>query len=275
MSQVENEEDLTRKQRREQSRSQRKALEEAEAAAAVRRKRLSQFGIVATVVVIVIVGIAVAASGGGGTKKSQPGSKAATETFATVNAAIGGIPQAGNVLGSPTAPVTLVYFGDLECPVCKQFTLGALGPLIQKWVRPGKLRIEYRSLATASREPETFKSQQIAALAAGKQAMMWQYVELFYHEQGEENSGYVTETFLQGLARQIPSLNFAKWTSDRSDPQLASQVAADAQAANNAGYNGTPTFQIGRSGGGLKKFEYTSLTDPTAFNEAIESILKG
>jgi hypothetical protein len=35
-------------------------------------------------------------------------------------------------------------------------------------VRPGKLKIEYRSLETATREPETFHTQQLAALAAGK-----------------------------------------------------------------------------------------------------------
>ncbi len=39
---------------------------------------------------------------------------------------VGGIPQSGNTLGAPNAPVTLQYFGDLECPICKEFTLGAL-----------------------------------------------------------------------------------------------------------------------------------------------------
>jgi protein-disulfide isomerase len=278
MSPVEsNEEDLTRKQRREQARSQRKALEEAEAAQAMRRKRLSQLGIVATVVVIAIVVIAVVAGGGGGGGSSHPpaeGSKGQSAAITAVDTTIGGIPQSGDVLGTATAPVTLVYFGDLECPICKDFTLGALPQIIQKWVRTGKLRIEYRSLETASREPEVFKSQQIAALAAGKQSKMWHYIELFYHEQGEENTGYVTENYLQGLARQVPGLNIAKWTSDRGDPTLASAVAADAQLANNEGFNGTPSFLIGKTGGKLKKFEYASLTDPRSFNEAIEAALK-
>ena len=108
------------------------------------------------------------------------------------------------MLGNPNAPVTLQYFGDLECPICKDFTLGALPPIIQKWVRTGKVKIEYRSLETATREPEVFKTQQVAALAAGKQNKMWNYLETFYHEQGEEGSGYVTESYLQGLAQQVP-----------------------------------------------------------------------
>ena len=275
MSQVESdEEDLTRKQRREQARSERKALEEAEAANAVRRTRLTQLGIVVTVVVVAIVLIAIVAGGGSSKKPPPKGSSAEAKSIAAVNSTISGIPQSGNVLGSPTAPVTLVYFGDLECPICRDFTLGAFPAIVQKWVRTGKLRIEYRSLETASREPEVFKSQQIAALAAGKQSKMWNYVELFYHEQGEENSGYVTESYLQGLAHQVAGLNFAKWTSDRSEATYANQVTNDAQAAGNQGFNGTPSFLIGHSGGALKKYEYSSLTNPAGFDEAIEASLK-
>jgi len=269
-----NEEDLTRKQRREQARAQRKALEEAEAAKAVRRTRLTQLGIVATIVIVAIVVIAVAAGGGGKSKPPAAGSSSANAAATTANSTVDGIPQNGNVLGSPTAPVTIAYFGDLECPICKDFTLGALPAVIQKWVRTGKVRIEYRSLETATREPETFRLQQIAALAAGKQAKMWNFVELFYHQQGEENSGYVTEAYLQGLARQVPGLGLTKWTSDRNNPEYANQVASDGQVATNEGFNGTPSFLIGKTGGAMKKLGEVSLTDPSGFNEAIEAELK-
>src|SRR5580700_8502756 len=113
--------DLTRKQRREQARTQRKALEEAEAAGAKRKARLTQLGIVAAIVVAIVVVILIA-TGGGGAKKVAPHSQAASETTATVNALVGGIHQSANVLGDPNAPVTLQYFGDLECPICKEFT---------------------------------------------------------------------------------------------------------------------------------------------------------
>ncbi len=275
MSPVESdEEDLTRKQRREQSRSERKALEEAEAAGAARRKRLTQLGVILGVVVVAIV-IVLIATGGGSTNKGlvhKPVEK--TTLVKKVEAEVGGIPQQGFTIGASTAPVTMQYFGDLECPICKDFSLGALPSLLQKWVRAGKLRIEYRSLETATREPEVFKTQQVAALSAGKQNKMWQYIELFYNQQGEESSGYVTEKYLQGLAQQIPSLNLAQWTSDRGNAALSTQVATDAQTANNEGFNGTPSFLLGKTGGKLTKYEYTSLTNPAGFNEAIEKLLK-
>ena len=87
------------------------------------------------------------------------GSGPTKTAVAAVKSELDGIPQTGSVLGKATAPVTMAYFGDLECPICKDFTLGALGPIIERWVRPGKLRIEYLSLQTATREPEIFRSQ--------------------------------------------------------------------------------------------------------------------
>jgi protein-disulfide isomerase len=269
----EDEQDLTRKQRREQARAERKALEEAEAANVQRRKRLIQLGSVAAVVVVIIVVIVAATSGGGGggIKKTKPGEKNPAVT--KVVSEIGGIPQAGNTLGSPKAPVTLQYFGDLECPICKEFTLGALPTLIQKYVRAGKLRIEYKNLETATREQETFNTQQKAALAAGKQNKAWYFIELFYNEQGEEDTGYVTERYLQELAAQVPGLNLTTWASDRNDPQFTNTITNDAQAANNAGFTGTPSFLIGKTGGSSSKLEYSSLTDPSGFESAIEKLL--
>jgi protein-disulfide isomerase len=273
MSTVEDDEqDLTRKQRREQARAQRKELEQAEVASAIRRTRLIQLRIVVGIVVAIIVAV-VLATGGGSTRGPGNGPKT-PKISAEVTALIGGIPQNGNTLGNPSAPVTLQYFGDLECPICKDFTLGALRPLIGNYVRTGKLRIEYHSLETATKEPETFKTQQVAALAAGKQQKMWNYIELFYNEQGEENSGYVTEAFLQKLAREVPGLSLATWGSARSDAEFANSVTSDAQAANNAGFTGTPSFLIGKTGGKMQKLEYSSLTDPASFDSAIESTLK-
>jgi protein-disulfide isomerase len=266
------EQDLTRKQRREQARAQRRELEEAQAASAVRRTRLMQLGIVVAIVIVAVVVILIATGGGGksGIRKGGEASALVTE----VNGLLGGIPQNGNTLGSPTAPVTLQYFGDLECPVCKEFTEGALRPLIEGYVRPGKLRIEYLSMETATREPETFKNQQVAALAAGRQQKAWYFIELFYRQQGEENSGYVTDSFLQKIAQQVPGLDVSKWSSDRSNTELDRQVEADGHAATSAGFTGTPSFLIGKTGGKLSKLEYASLTDPASFESAIESAAK-
>jgi protein-disulfide isomerase len=265
-------EDLTRKQRREVARAQRKAAEEAEAMRQAQRKRLTRL---ASVLVLVVVGIVVVliASSGGGVKKIAPQSAEARKVVSEVSTLLVGVPQNANGLGQPTAPVTLQYYGDLQCPVCRSFTRGAVPGLVSKWIRPGKLRIEYRSLETATREPEVFGAQQAAALAAGKQNRMWNFIETFYDEQQEEGSGYVTEGFIQDIARQVPGLNLSKWTADRGDPALANQLSSDAQAANGDGLNGTPAFLIGRSGGAASKLEPSSFSEPSSFDHAIEKLL--
>jgi protein-disulfide isomerase len=265
--------DATRKQRREQARAERKALEAAAAAQTARRTRMIQLGGVIGVVVVIVAIILIATGGGGKGNGLAKTHKERNKEVAAVTALIGGIHQSGNILGNPKAPVTLQYFGDLECPICKEFTLGALPSVIAKYVRTGKLKIEYQSLETATREPETFRTQQVAAYAAGKQHLAWYFIELFYHEQGEEDSGYVTESYLQGLAQQVPGLNLPEWTAARSDPALLEEVTHDAQLANQEGFTGTPSFLIGKSGGPFSKLENPNLEQPSDFESAIDKLL--
>jgi protein-disulfide isomerase len=156
----------------------------------------------------------------------------------------------------------------LECPFCRDFTLHTLPTIIERWVRSGQLRIEYHALETATREPDVFATQQVAALAAGKQGKMWDFIETFYRDQGEEGSGYVTEAFLGGIAKRVPGLDIAQWTRSRADPGLAAQIVDDEQAAGSAGLSGTPSFLIGRTGGAM-----TTIDDQTSFDAAIEGLL--
>jgi protein-disulfide isomerase len=196
---------------------------------------------------------------------------APTEGNEETAALLADIPQSANALGSATAPVTLEYFGDLECPYCRDFTLETLPSIISRWVRPGHLRIEYHALETATREPEVFVAQQVAALASGRQDKAWEFVETFYREQGEEGSGYVTDRFLEGIATEVPGLNLSQWNRDRGDRQLADEIAADARAAETAGLNGTPSFLIGRSAGARTEF---AATDAASIDPAMQALLQ-
>src|SRR6185312_7524106 len=103
---------------------------------------------------------------------------------------------------------------------------------------------------------------------------LWNFIGLFYSEQGADDSGYVTEGYLQGIASQVPGLSLSQWIDDRGNPELAAQVAADAQAVRDADLEGTPSFLIAKTGGPVKfKLFHISLTNPIAFDEAIEKTL--
>jgi cytochrome c biogenesis protein CcmG/thiol:disulfide interchange protein DsbE len=198
---------------------------------------------------------------GGRVAGSAQGELRATDV--EVTSLLAGIQQRGNTLGDPKAPVTVQYFGDLQCPACRLFTLSVLPSLIERYVRSGKLKIEYRSLQTVTRKAGVFKDQQMAALAAGRQNKLWNFIELFYHEQGREHSGYVTERYLQGLAQQVPGLNLVEWTAARSDPYLVRTLMTDAQAASSARLNSTPEFLVVKRG------------PPRPYLAAIEQQLRG
>lgn len=225
---------------------------------------------------LVVAGIVILTKGGAHTKEAATSSSStqATEALATADSLLAGIPQKGNVLGSRTAPLTLQYFGDLQSAACKEFTLGALPTIILKWVRGGQLRIVYRSLQTTTREPRVFALQQAAALAAGKQNLMWYYVDLLYLEQGEPDTNYVTTEYLGSIARQVPGLNLARWARDINDRALVDQLETDRKTAKSMSLATTPTFLLGETGGRVKELITASLTAPTGFDEAIEHLLK-
>jgi protein-disulfide isomerase len=238
----------------------------------MRRPRLVRLSIAVALAVAVFVAMLLATSGG--VAPPKPGSERALSSEQTISALLAGIPEHSNVLGKPMAPVTLRWFGDMECPFCKEFALGALPKIIRKWVRGGQLKIEYSSLETATRQPAVFRSQEIAALAAGDQQKMWYFLETFYHEQGEENSGYVTEQYLRSIASQISGLNLKLWVDDRHDPQFLSELAADLKLATIARFRSTPSFLISSGASPAKRFHPRSLISPAPFNEAIEYLLR-
>lgn len=210
-----------------------------------RTRRAPVVGAVVTLVAAATAVILIAGSAGGSRVKSAEGRK--TPVQEEVAALLTGIPQSGNALGSSTAPVTLQFFGDLQCPTARTFALIALPYLIREWVRAGAARIEFRSLRSVS-QPEAFEAQQVAALAAGAQDKLWDYVEYFYIEQGQEHTDYVTGSYLRSRAREVPDLNLEQWTEERGNPQLAAQVRQDAQLALATELSGTPSFLIGPTG---------------------------
>jgi len=191
-----------------------------------------------------------------------PNSTAAKAAQARVSSLLSGIPQSGTTLGSPSAKTTVTEYGDLECAYCDAFALasnatspagvsgtGMLDQLISQDVRTGKVKLVFRSLETASSGSpiqNAFLHQQTAAYAAGLQNKAWYYIELFYNEQGQEDTAYVTSSYLQGLAKQIPGLNYGAWLANANNATLQAQVAHENSigTAVDGGSPGTPTIVV-------------------------------
>jgi protein-disulfide isomerase len=253
----------SRTKQKEEARARRLAEERARQEREARQRRMRMLtGVLLAAVAVVAVAVAVSAGGGASATGLLKGTKA-TQLVSQVNGLLTGITQNGTTLGNANAPVTLTYYGDLECPVCKSFTIdGGFPQLVAKDVRAGRVKVVFKSVETATPDSSTFKTQQTAAYAAGKQNRFWEYSELFYHEQGTEGTGYVTDAYLTGLARQIPGLNIASWQSARNDATLANQVQSENTAANSAGITATPTLVLqGPKGQALPSSSVPSYSD--------------
>jgi protein-disulfide isomerase len=171
-----------------------------------------------------------------------------------VAALFAGIPQHGVVLGQPTAPITLQVFVDLEDhgDGTRWFD-EMLPPIIEKFVRTNVVRLEFHSFKTDTLNRRPFYMQQVAALAAGAQNLLWNYAATFLNEQGTEFTNYVTEEFVTAIAERIPGLNLAEWEQSRSIA-MAKIVEADIETARKVGFHDTPAFRIGLTGGEMRNF---------------------
>lgn len=192
---------------------------------------------------------------------------------AEVRTLLAGIPQDGFVLGRPDAPVTLVEYADLQCPFCARFAIATLPEIVERWVRPGRLRIEYRPLAFIG--DDSIRAARVAAAAAA-QDRAWHFTELLFHNQGGENSGYVDDGFLRTLLDAIPGLDATRALVSSERP--AAQDAIDRATASAAtdGVRSTPSFLIGRTADGRAGLKLLDVgNDADAFGDAIEKLQRG
>jgi len=185
----------------------------------------------AVAVVLVLIVVATSSSGDGGDTK--------LEGTAAVNKRLAGIPQHGMVLGDPKAPVEVAEFADLQCPFCKAFTEEVLPPIIENQVKNGQVKISFRNFTIIG---EQSLPAGAAALAAGAQGRGWNFVELFYENQGTEDSGYADEEFLEAIAKGAGVSDLARWHKERSE--FTAEVEETTAEAQQLGFSGTPSLAI-------------------------------
>jgi hypothetical protein len=171
-----------------------------------------------------------------------------------VGTLLAAIPQEGITLGKRTAPVTLEIFADLKDPDCRFWFKHYLPAILRDDVRAGVMKIEYHAYKTNTYYPAEFVREHTAALAAGAQDKLWNFVYIFYREQGNELASYATEGFLESVASQVPGLNLALWHADRHSGRREERTTAEDHTANAIGLHVTPSFRIGRTGGAMKDF---------------------
>ena len=227
--------------------------------------------IIASVVGLAVIAVAVVLIAGGGSddSKSTASSGGTVAGLAETNALLKGIPQDAGSLGQKDAPITMTEFADLQCPFCKQFALTTYPIIVNKYVATGKLRVEFKTLTFIG--PDSEKAARAAA-AAGQQKRESYFTQLWYFNQGQENSGYATDEFINKIwkAAGVDPTQAKKFADSQASmvPVVAAQKGAEKY-----GVVSTPTFLIGETGKPQTKFD-VDLSDADAFKAAIDELLK-
>jgi protein-disulfide isomerase len=215
----------------------------------------------AAVLAIVIVAVAIAISQGGADDEeaSSPTPAPAQQSDGEpAGSSLEGIAQQGVTLGDPEAPATLIEFADLQCPFCAEFATDELPQLVEDYVRPGRVRLELRLLAFLG--PDSERGRQVAH-AAALQNRMWDYTDLFFANQGPENSGYATNAFLERLARQTPGLDVDQLAQDFGNPEAEALTRQAERLGRQLQVEGTPSFFLARDGGPPEQVEIDALDE--------------
>lgn len=144
------------------------------------------------------------------------------------------VSPADHLLGAPQAAVTIVEYGDFECPSCKQ-AAPVLALLLEK--HPGRVRLAYRHFPLEEVHPHALGAAQAAEAAAG-QGKFWQMHALLF-----ANQHHLKPSQLRERALEL-ELDMVRYDAEIGDEVYLQRVREHEQSARRSGVRATPTFFI-------------------------------
>jgi protein-disulfide isomerase len=183
-----------------------------------------QFLGVVVVVILIFVGI-IALSGG---KTAAPSGKTGSSNTLTQH-----------IEGQGQSKVTLVEYGDYECPYCGQYY-----PIVKQVAAEFNQQIyfQFRNFPLTSVHPNAFAGAR-AAEAAALQNKFWQMHDLLYENQNQWSTASNPSTFFNQYAQQI-GLNVTQFQTDFASSTVNDLINADEAQGTKLGVAGTPTFYL-------------------------------
>ena len=186
---------------------------------------------------IVIIVLAVAVAGAAAFYFSRQ-SNEATNTSDSASAPLqktGG----GRFRGPENARITLVEFGDYQCPSCK-----AYHPVVQELLAryPQQVRLEFHHYPLISIHPNAMAAS-MAVEAAGEQGKYWEMHDLVFELQDQWSRSPNPEPDFLAMASRL-GLNQNSFMQAMRSPQLQDRVLQDVVRAREAQVEAVPTFFI-------------------------------
>jgi len=184
---------------------------------------------------LTIIVIAVLVAGGAALYMSkQSGQSSETSASASDAQAPNG---GGRRRGPQNAPITLVEFGDYQCPMC-----GYFAPIVQEVLKryPKEVRLEFHHYPLVGLHQWAMTAA-LAAEAAGDQGKFWEMHDLIYQNQEKWSRSQNAETDFVSYANQL-GLNVNQFMQSMRSPDTQQRVLQDVVRAREGNINETPTF---------------------------------
>jgi protein-disulfide isomerase len=144
------------------------------------------------------------------------------------------ISERDHVQGPAEAPVTLVEYGDFECPYC-----GMAYPIVKEAQRRlgDRLRFVFRNFPISTAHPHAEHAAEVAE-AAGAQGKFWKMHDLLYERQAT-----LDDAHLQRFAEEL-ALDVERFDREMNEHLYEVRVREDFMSGVRSGVNGTPSFFI-------------------------------
>jgi len=150
----------------------------------------------------------------------------------------------GVLVGSASAPVTMIEFNDYECPFCRRFFQETLPTLKADYIDKGKVRLLVRDLPLRQIHPNAARYAAAARCAALVSPGSYDRFQAALFE----NSGRAPDSVIADAAANA-SVPLSAIEACMAEGDVNEEIAADERAASELGLTGTPAFVIGRSSG--------------------------
>ena len=187
--------------------------------------------IVGVIVVAIVTGISVSYL----SPSSETVNLDMGRTHGTISTAMG-----SPILGDPSAPITIVEFGDYQCERCYEWFHETKPSIVQDYIDTGKANLVFVDLAFLGKDSIPAS---MATYCAEDQEMYWEYHDLLYNFQEHVDNGWANSERLKAFAYSL-GLDFELFESCLDSEKYSKRVQYNIQQAKDNGIRGTPGFFI-------------------------------
>ena len=147
----------------------------------------------------------------------------------------------GLSIGDLDAPVVLIDYGDLRCPYCAKWMEQVEPELVDKYVRTGKLRIEFRNMVLFD-QPSLLGAR--AVIAAAQQGKGYALMQKIYSTMPHKGHGEITVPLVRKWAEELQLKDIDHFMKDAQSTKFDAQIAEGKQEAHSMGFQSVPAFLI-------------------------------